>query len=409
MMRRIGVLAALLATAGSAAAQSVPSPAGPAPSAPAPTVAPSSSPGAAAGAAPAAPGDPEAAARADYNDAFDALVAGDFGRAAVGFSSVAARTQDRDLAAAARELARLAQTYVERKAALTTGAAPAQVAPGPVEEKDEGRTSFIVLTTMYSLYVGEVIVDVTNISDFRAGIVTITGTTAAGLLGSLYGTRGKTMTGAMADSYSLGMLEGFVNAGLLVAPIGLTNSSEQVQITLALSGAAGGIAGLLYGYELKPTRGQVSFAGTLSLLGFASTGLSFGIFLPKSLNGDTALTMMAGGTDVGLAAGLALGRDLDWSVSRGRIVQLGSLLGGLAGLAAGALITGANSSTDDDTRIITGLTLAGIWGGFALSAVESRSMTPDPRYDPALTGGVHAQLAPMPLHGGGGLAIIGTF
>jgi hypothetical protein len=33
-------------------------------------------------------------------------------------------------------------------------------------------------------------------------------------------------------------------------------------------------------------------------------------------------------------------------------------------------------------------------------------MTPDPRYDPALTGGVHAQLAPMPLHGGGGLATV---
>jgi hypothetical protein len=407
MMRRIGVLAALLATAGSAAAQSAPSPADPASSATVPTVSPSATGG--PGTPSTAPADPEAAARADYNDAFDALVAGDFGRAAVGFASVAARTQDPNLAAAARELARLAQTYVERKAALTTTAAPAQVAPGPVEEKDEGRTSFIVLTTMYSLYVGEVIVDVTNVSDFRTGIVTITATTAAGLLGSLYGTRGKTMTGAMADSYSLGMVEGFVNAGLLVEPIGLTNSSEQVQTTLALSGAAGGIAGLLYGYELKPTRGQVSFAGTLSLLGFASTGLSFGIFLPKSLNGDTALTMMAGGTDVGLAAGLVIGHDLDWSVSRGRIVQLGSLLGGLGGLAAGALITGADASSDDDARILTGLTLAGMWGGFALSTIESRSMTPDPRYDPALSGGVHAQLAPMPLRGGGGLAIVGTF
>jgi hypothetical protein len=395
MVKRIGVLAALLAMTGSVAAQSVPAPSGPAPSAPAPPE--------------AAPGDPEAAARADYNDAFDALVAGDFNRAAVGFASVAARTQDHDLAAAARELARLSQTYIDRKAALTTGQPPPPVVPGPVEEKDEGRTSFIVLTTLYSLYAGEVIVDVANVSDFRAGIVTVTATTAVGLIGSLYGTRGRTMTGAMADSYSLGMVEGFVNAGLLIEPVGLTKSSAEVQTTLALSGAAGGVAGLLYGYELRPTRGQVSFAGTLSLLGFASTGLSFGIFLPKSLSGDTALTMMAGGTDVGLVAGLALGRDLDWSVSRGRIVQLGALLGGLAGLAAGALITGASSSTDTDTRVITGLTLAGLWGGFAISTIESRSMTPDPRYDPALTGGVHAQLAPMPLQGGGGLSIVGTF
>ena len=391
MVKGIGALAALLAAAGTAVAQT------------APAADPLSPPAA------AAPADPEAAARADYNDAFDALVAGDFGRAAVGFASVAARTQDRDLAAAARELARLAQTYVDRKASLTTSKPVAPTAPGPVEEKDEGRTSFIVWTTLYSLYAGEVIVDDANISDFRAGIVTITASTAVGLLGSLYGTRGVTMTGAMADSYSLGMIEGFVNAGLLVDPVGLTGSSEKVQTTLLLSGAAGGIAGLAYGYEVAPTRGQVAFAGTMSLLGFASTGLSFGLIQPSSLSGDTALSIMAGGTDVGLAAGLALGGDLDWSVSRGRIVQLGSLLGGLAGLAAGALITGANAGSDDDTRILTGMTLAGVWGGFAVSTIESRSMTPDPRYDPALTGGVHAQLSPMPLRGGGGLAIIGTF
>jgi hypothetical protein len=59
--------------------------------------------------------------------------------------------------------------------------------------------------------------------------------------------------------------------------------------------------------------------------------------------------------------------------------------------------------------MLTGLTLAGLWAGFAVATIESRSMTPDPRYDPALTGGVHATLAPMPLQGGGGLALIGTF
>src|SRR5579862_9802963 len=146
MVKGIGVLAALLAAAGTAVAQTAPA---------ADPLTP-----------PAAPADPEAAARADYNDAFDALVAGDFGRAAVGFASVAARTQDRDLAAAARELARLAQTYVDRKASLTTSKPSGPAVPGPVEEKDEGRTSFIVWTTMYSLYAGEVIVDDANISDF---------------------------------------------------------------------------------------------------------------------------------------------------------------------------------------------------------------------------------------------------
>jgi hypothetical protein len=34
-------------------------------------------------------------------------------------------------------------------------------------------------------------------------------------------------------------------------------------------------------------------------------------------------------------------------------------------------------------------------------------MAPDPRYPPPSS--VHAQLAPMPVRGGGGLALVGTF
>jgi hypothetical protein len=349
--------------------------------------------------------------RADYDDAFAAMLAGDFTRAAVGFDGVAARAQDHDLAAAAREMARLAHEMIARNLKLQLPGATTAAAAAPTEEKDEGRTNFVVLTTIYSLYAGEVVIDDANISDFRVGIVTVTGTTALGLFGSLYGTRGRTMTGAMGDAYSLGMIEGVVNAGLLVEPAHLDHSSEEVQTTLLLSGAAGGAVGLLYGYEVAPTRGQLSFAGTLSMLGFASTGLSFGIIQPKSLDGNTALTMMAGGTDLGLAAGLVLGKDLDWSVSRGRIVQLGALLGGLAGLAAGALITGANANSDDDTRILTGATLAGVWGGFAIAVHASNGMVVDPRYAvaPAASPGPQAQLAPMAVHGGAGLALVGSF
>jgi len=353
----------------------------------------------------------DAAAKADYDDAFAAMIAGDFARAAIGFDGVAARAQDHDLVAAARELGRLAHELSARKLSFN---APAPLsAPSPIEEQDEGRTSFIVWTTMYGAYAGVVVIDDANIDDFRAGILTVTGTTALGLVGSLYATRGRRMTGAMSDAYSLGMIEGFVNAGLLASPAGL-DSSESVQTTLLLSGAAGGGAGLLFGSELSPTRGQIAFASTMSLLGFASTGLSIGLLRPSDIDGDTALLMMAGGTDVGLGAGLALGRDLDWSVSRGRIVQLGALLGGLAGLAAGALITGANANTDDDTRILTGATLAGAWGGFAIAIRASNDMAPDPRYAapaaPALAPAApHAQLAPIPLRGGAGLALIGQF
>ena len=355
-----------------------------------------------------APPAADTAARADYDDAFAAMLAGDFSRAAVGFDGVAARAQDRELAAAAREMARLAHEMIARNLRLELPGAAAPVAPGAVEEKDEGRTNVVVLTTLYSIYAGEVVIDDANIDDFRVGIVTVTGTTALGLFGSLYATRGRRITGAMGDAYSLGMIEGFTNAGLLIEPAHLDHSSEEVQTTLALAGAGGAAAGMLYAYETEPTRGQLAFAGTLSLLGYASTGLSFGIIQPSSLDGNTALTMIAGGGDLGLAAGLVLGKDLDWSVSRGRIVQLGSLLGGLAGLAAGALITGANANSDDDTRVLTGATLAGVWGGFAIAIRASNGMAVDPRYATA-PAAPHAQIAPMPVRSGAGLAIVGSF
>ena len=229
---------------------------------------------------PPAPPSVDAAAKADYDDAFAAMIAGDFARAAIGFDGVAARTQDHDLAAAARELGRLAHELSARQ--LSFNAPAPLTAPGPIEEKDEGRTSFIVWTTMYGAYAGVVLIDDANIDDFRAGILTVTGTTAIGLFGSLYTTRGRTMTGAMSDAYSLGMIEGFVNAGLLASPAGL-DSSESVQTTLLLSGAAGGGAGLLFGSELSPTRGQIAFASTMSLLGFASTGLSIGLIRPSDI------------------------------------------------------------------------------------------------------------------------------
>jgi hypothetical protein len=197
---------------------------------------------------------------------------------------------------------------------------------------------------------------------------------------------------------------GVGNAGLLVHPVGLTKSSEQVDTTLLVAGAVGGIAGLAYADQTEPTRGQVSFAGTLGILGLASTGLVFGITQPN-MSDDAYLVAIAGGTDLGLAAGLVVGSDLDWSVSRGRIITLGTLLGGLCGAAAGALIVGDHPSNDGG-RAIAATTLAGVWGGFGLTMHLTRDMRPDRRY---ATPGTSLSFAPMPVRGGAGLSLAGAF
>ncbi len=400
--RRLAALAAALTMSTATLAHGQPG-AG----APSPGPAPAPIPAASADAEPAeAPPTTTPADRADYDDAFAALLAGDVARAIALFDGVAARSGDGELAAAARELARLGRELQTRKIVLRGPAPPATGATAD-DDRDEGRTSFVVTSTMFSIYAGVVLIDDADIDDVRVGILTVTGTTALGLLGSIYGSKGRTMTGPMGDAYSLGMIEGFANASLLLSPLGLTDTTEKAQTTLLISGAIGGAAGLAYGYHLRPTRGQVSFASSLSLLGIASTGLGFGVIQPDNLDGDTALGIMAGGLDLGLTAGLVLGRDLDWSPSRGRLVQLGALVGGLSGLAVGALITGGDANSDNDGRILAGAALAGVWSGFAVAVRTTRGMRPDRRFGQTAT--AMTQMTPMITRGGAGLTLTGQF
>jgi hypothetical protein len=351
--------------------------------------------------APAPPGPTQK----DYDAAFDVLVSGDLATGAARLDDIAAHAQDPALAARAGELARFAHALIEHRVVFSkqgdaTGATPETEA----DDRVEGRTSFIVWTTLYSLYGGIVIVDDADINDTRGAVLTVTATTAAGFLGSYFATKDRTMTGSMADAYSLGMIEGVVNAALLVEPLGVTKSgSGSVQTSVLASGAVGAVAGLGYGYSMKPTRGQVAFAGTMSALGTATAGLGIGAANPH-YDSDHWLVAIAAGTDLGLVGGFGIGRNLDWSVSRGRIVQLGVLLGGLAGLATGALIIG-NDSGSSNGQIVCATTLGGVWAGFAATIKLTSGMRPDRQYATAPT----TQLLPMPTRGGGGLALTGAF
>jgi hypothetical protein len=382
--RLVRVLAVACSLAGSARAQ----PGQPPPPTPAP-----------------APDATQGPTQKDYDAAFDVLVSGDLATGAARLDDIAAHAQDPALAARAVELSRFAHALIEHRVVFstkrdTTGATPETEA----DDRVEGRTSFIVWTTLYSLYGGIVIVDDANINDTRGAVLTVTATTALGFFGSYFGTKDRTMTGSMADAYSLGMIEGVVNAALLVEPLGVTNhGSGTVQTSILASGAAGAVAGLGYGYTVKPTRGQIAFAATLSVLGTATTGLGIGAVNPN-YDADHWLVAIAAGTDLGLVGGFGVGRNLDWSVSRGRIVQLGVLLGGLTGLAAGALIVGDHGGSNSG-QVVCGTTLGGVWAGFGLATKLTSDMRPDRQY--AAT--PQTQLVPMPTRGGGGLAMTGAF
>lgn len=338
-----------------------------------------------------------------YDAAFQALVDGNAEQAAAGFDAVAASTDPR--AASAKELARLAHSLVDKHAHYSI---QREGEGGSVSRKeldatdhDDGRTTFVATTTIFGLYAGVVIIDDANIDDERAAISTVALTTGLGLIASYYGSKDTHMTGAMGDAYGVGMMFGAANGALLAHPAG-ADSSEQFQSTTLAAGAIGAVAGMAYAREVQPTRGQISFASTTGILGVATTGLMIGTLNPD-LTDDQVLVSLAAGADLGLGAGLAFGRNLDWSISRARIASLGMLLGGLTGAAAGALIVGDHPS-DGDARLISGATLAGIWAGFGIAAHSTRHMHPDLRYTPP-----KATLAPMPVRGGAGLALAGQF
>ncbi len=348
---------------------------------------------------------------AAYDQAFAALLAGEFQKAAVGFRAVASRSVEPDRRAASRELARLADGLIARGAKLRLKS-PGQTAPvtravADDDQPDAGRAGFIVSTTLASTYLGVYLLDVMDTSDFRAAVLVITGTTAAGFLGSLYGSRGKRITAGTADAYSLGMTLGVGNALLLAWPLNLDGSSESVQSTVVGGMVLGGVAGMVLGDRTQPTRAQVGFTGTTATLGLATAGLGLVVAQPDT-SADTVLLVLAGGLDAGAALGLGLAGNLDWSPGRQRLTSLGAFLGALAGWATAALLTGTDSSGDTTSRAWAGSTLVGMWGGFALATHLTRNMKPDPRFA-APPPKIDAQLGPTFIGRAPGLAISGTW
>jgi hypothetical protein len=383
-------------------------------------------PPAASDSAPPVEADP--ALRARYDEAFARLVAGDFAAAAAGFEAVAAETGDPAQAAAARELGRLARDLANRGARLilptpsqSPPAATAARPPTPDDEPDSGRTGFVVTTTLASFYSGFVLLDLLDVDSLRGGVAVVTATTAVGFLASLYGSRGRTLTAPTSDAYTLGMMLGAGNALLLSGPLGLYDddaSRESVELFVLGGVAAGGTAGILLGQGLRPTRAQVSVTSTLSLLGIGSALLGFGILQPSDADEDAVLLTLTAGLDGGAAAGFLVAPRIDWSVSRARMVSLGTFLGALGGFATGVFLVGtpedddgADGSSDDDAilRGWSATTLAGMWGGFGLSWYLTRGMKPDARFAPPGPGPIGVQLLPAPLPGGGGIAVAGSF
>lgn len=372
----------------------------------------------------AQPAAPPADEQAQFDAAFEAMLRGDFAAASAGFKTLAQTAATPERRASSSELAHLADELLARGGRLTFSAAPGAAAdepplaaaPAPAviaisedDARDGGRASFVLTTTMASFYSGFVLLDLVDVDDVRTGTAVVLGSTAAGVVGSIYGTRDRTMTGGMADAWRLGLFAGAGNALLLSQPLGFydadTNASEKVNSFTLVSSWGAATAGLLVADQIRPTRAQVTVVETFGLMGVASTLLSLAIVQPNDLSGDAFTTITALGLDGGLAAGALFAGKLDWSYSRARYVELSAFLGGLAGVG-GSILLLADRGGDDTARLAAGITLAGLWGGFALGTHLTRDMAPDYRFRRA---GALTTIAPTSIRNAPGLALTGTF
>lgn len=380
--RSTGLLLGILAFAAPVAAQPMAGPAAALPSAATPS-----------GDAGSPRHDPDPAKlRASFNRGLELLRAGHAAEAAQVLEDVAAQSRlpERQRAAASVAL------YARRLEAL------AAIDPRAASELSDGRTQFIVTSTLIGFYSGIVLLDIFDVDDIRPSVATLIATTSLGLVGSLYGSRGAGIREVDADAYTLGATWGGLT--MLSAAGALDVDDSEVVQGMALAGLVGGaFAGMGLSRQTNPTRGQVALTQTTMLLGGASALLSTAILSERNLQFRTHATLWLAGLQIGTGAGLMLAPDLDWSPSRARLTLLGGALGALAGWGTAALITG--DSDDNLAQIWAGSALVGMWGGFALTTWLTEGMAPDPGFARSRD----AVLLPTVIGRSPGLALVGRF
>jgi hypothetical protein len=338
------------------------------------------------------------AMRARFDQGIDRLREGEASAAIRLLGDVAAQARMVERRAAAAALI----AYARRLEAITGGRGVSEAA----RDLSDGRTEFIVTSTLLAFYGGVVVADVLDLDGIRPVVGTLLVTTGAGFAAALFGSRGLGLRAADGEAFSLGAVWG-IATGLLISGALEVDNSEPLQLMTLGGGLVGGLAGLVVSRRLQPTRGQVGIVSTTMPLGFASALLSSVFLIDSNPRFGSLATLWLGGLQIGTFAGVALAPNLDWSASRARLTMLGSGLGALLGWGGAALGTGTNGDSKLTTKIWAGAALAGMWGGFALSAVLTEGMVPDPMFRAEATG--TSMILPTVVGRSPGLAWTGRF
>ena len=283
---------------------------------------------------------------------------------------------------------------------------PPPVPPAP----PTGDLEVIVDFAALGVLGGITLIDARDLGDQGTGtLLVMSGAIAGGATGWILADR---MQPTRADGHAttMGMSLGLLNGALLLVPLHLDDSSEEVLPTLLVGGTAGALGGLALGRALDLTSGQTMFATNLAVLGLGTSALASALINRDDDLDRGEMTALVVGLDAGAIAGLALAPKVDWSYRRARFVGVATLAGTFLGTMLGTALatdkaSDGRTNTDEDLAVIG--VLVGMWGGFVGGIGLTSDWTPDPRFARPATPAVTA----TPLVGSGryGLALSGQF
>ena len=315
---------------------------------------------------------------AHYSEARAAMLAGDFGAAAVKFATLVDSAPDSASRFLAVEMMSACQTWARGGFVLTTPQRMALSSPALFEDRRTTDEIAILYTNavLYGLYAGIVIDVLGNANSAGSAILPPLALAAgsAGLVAAL--DRSVHLGYGVAQSIVSGMYVGFEEgiAWALWHEASVPRTSEfgaKAVTTLiwglgTLGAVTGGVVGSVYG----TTPGRASLMGSAAMW----SGLVAGTFM-GGLSGsdDTALLSSAIALNAGALLGAIAGAEVSPSIARVRFIDLGGLSGGLL---LGGLYWAVKDREVTGKGLLTATSL-GMTAGLTLGWLLTRDMEPD--------------------------------
>ncbi|MDF1563141.1 MAG: hypothetical protein P1V51_08860 [Deltaproteobacteria bacterium] len=303
-----------------------------------------------------------AEAEARYQEAFDALVEGEDGRALFLLEGLVEATDDPELRARATALRDLAQARAAHAATTLEEEAPGTYA----------RWAFITGATVGGLALGAEAAVAFQLRSSTVVAGTLIFSTGAAFTGALLGSKRLKLTLPEASLFDWGLVMGTYQAVLL----GLALEVERPTLGgFALLGTVLGGALGLYGTRLAGLESGDSSLVATGLVWGSLAGVLLIPLLSVETDAEIATVLLAGSAGgLGLGILAAYGADM----SRGRVLglNLGILLGGLV---AGGLAVMATEllALDVGFQLVPGAAMVGMLvGGFSALYLSGKGRTP---------------------------------